>query len=409
MKMKNNNKILLVILSVILLITVYYKFVFLKQQEKIKYLSSKKSELNLQLSKMTNRAIKTKKISENAKIINAKIREATKDLFPPIEQENIILILNEIIKKSNIHNTSLSISCVNIENINQSTSEQNKSSEDKYLLDKLIREYTSLKNNQDIKKQDDKKSDSNKKDENDSLGLKKVSVSMNYAGSYDDLRKLIGVIEDFPRRIIISNLNVISGNKGSVMGSLTLDLYIVPKMYDDEFTKWNYNNNYGKYNPFKSGYEYNKASNYNKNNKEKKYDFILSVKPISSDLPTIILGKSNDNTQDSYIYADNKDNEELEIYFIKFNGKYYYKYKSEKNSYPKDFNGNGVIFNTNENDINFCVYSCSRNSSSDTAGAILNIHNNTDKNINIDIKYDDSDIPRVIVRKIEGNILVNRN
>ena len=128
----------------------------------------------------------------------------------------------------------------------------------------------------------------------------------------------------------------------------------------------------------------------------------MSVKSNSSDLPTVMLGKAHDKDNLSYVYADNKGIEVVEIVLTKAENGYYYKYKTSYGTYPLVYAGNGELFTPVGDDITLEVMVQGRIDSSDLAGAQLNIINNTDKVLNININGDDSSKPRVTVES-QGN------
>ena len=73
-------------------------------------------------------------------------------------------------------------------------------------------------------------------------------------------------------------------------------------------------------------------------------DFIASVKSITSDLPTIMIGKANDDLRTTYVYADSNSEENVEMILTQDGDKYYYKYKTSKGTFPANYNGLGAEF-----------------------------------------------------------------
>ncbi|MGK0469354.1 MAG: type IV pilus assembly protein PilO, partial [Clostridium sp.] len=195
----------------------------------------------------------------------------------------------------------------------------------------------------------------------------------------------------------------------NITGNITLDFYFIPKINEvEEYMPWLYNGRYGKDNPFKSigGVGNNSNSNLSVV-APKKYDFNMMVKPTSSDLPTVILGKSEDSNRSTYVYGDNDGIEEVKIEFVEKSGKYFFKYKTLNNIYPKS-NNIGQEFSPKGDSINLIIYSTKRNSEEDTSGMDLKISNGTSKKVFVKILSDDKSRPRVNVITEKGEIKQER-
>jgi type IV pilus assembly protein PilO len=175
--------------------------------------------------------------------------------------------------------------------------------------------------------------------------------------------------------------------------------------------KWNYSDSYGKTNPFDGGSAVSFSSTIENSSVVKKdpYDFVMSVRSISSDLPTVMLGRANDSARDTYVYADSNSIENVEIYLTKKDDKYYYKYKASKGTYPIQFNGEGIEFKPGSGSIGFKIFSNRRTTDSDKAGANIKIVNNTDKVVNVSVENDDNTSPRVNIAGEGSSVDVKKN
>ena len=134
----------------------------------------------------------------------------------------------------------------------------------------------------------------------------------------------------------------------------------------------------------------------------------MNVKPYNSDLPTVTLGKTNDSQRETYVYADNPLFEDVEIYFSKIDGKYFYKYRTTRDRYPKDFN-EWIEFKPLHNSINIIIYTHKRNSENDMSGVNIALYNETDKHVFLRITGDDQYRPRVNVVGKSGLVDVVRD
>ncbi|MCY6370910.1 hypothetical protein [Clostridium ganghwense] len=410
MKATKREKILLIILLIVALLGAYYKFIFSVRMDKVKELQDKRDKYNVEIQKLNNNVVHEKKLNKEIKIINSKIYENVIELFPSIKEEKIIVILNDMIEKSGVQCDSFSISKPEVQKLKE---EQKKDNTQSFLLEGIVKEYKALdeekssnknKSQQNNNKENNDKEKDNKKVEPEA---EKMTIGINFKGSYDNVMKFIDEITNFNNRIVIKNISL-TADESNLAGNLTLEFYAVPKLSieeDSEYLKWDFKNEYGKINPFFDN-TIGKAEVVTES--KRNYDFSMNVVPISSDLPTVILGKTKDSSKKSYVISDNPGIESVELYITEANGKYYYKYKNGKEAYPADFNGNGTVFNPIENTINISIFSSSRNSSEDLAGASVKLYNNTNKEVIVDIKYDDKNKPRVSVINKSGKITVNR-
>ena len=141
---------------------------------------------------------------------------------------------------------------------------------------------------------------------------------------------------------------------------------------------------------------------------ETKSDFVMTAKPIASELHTVTIEKAKDESKQSYIYSDNEEIEQVEFYFTKIDTKYFYKYKTSIETYPKEFS-NSIEFVPNGENIILDIFSQKRGLASDLSGVNIKITNNTDKSVVVNILDDDKNKPRVKILKEKGDISVNRN
>jgi type IV pilus assembly protein PilO len=426
-KISRREKVMLGVLCIAAFITAYYNLIYAPQKQKIDTLIMAKAKYDEELTLISKEALNLQSIKKNTKIINANILGLSEDLLPPIAEEKLILIMNDLINKSQLSIGGFTITNTALESaeaVATVTLEKQKSS-----LGVIVDEYTALSNGgekiskEDIANTEKKSAEVTKDSKTDTKGktateskntdkvigstVEKVSISMGYQGSYDELNAFIKAVEDFPEKIIINNLTI-AASETKVTGNLTLDFYFIPKINaSDEYMPWMYKAKYGKDNPFKAiGGIGNNSSG--KLEAEKKYDFRMMVKPTSSDLPTMILGKVGDASRSTYLYADNSGMESIEVYFTEVNGKYYYKYKNDNSSYPAKFNGNGIEFKQSSEEINIDIISIVRNSEEDVNGVNFKIYNNTNKKVYVKLEKDDKTRPRVMISGEKGNVYIEK-
>jgi len=413
MKLSTREKIMLIVLGLMLIIGGYYKFILSPQITKLKNTKQEVIDKKAEVERVKLEISENSPIYKEFKIINAKIKSMTKPLFPSINQEKIIVILDDILEKSNLEGNSITFSDIDVNEINIEKEEEK---DNNYLIKNLLEEYKGKK-----KEKKDEDSDENKEENQDSQENKKETEKMTatiiYKGKYKELITFLDEIEKYDKKILVNNIKIskpkqsntdeegIVNDRNSIKGSIALDFYSIPKIHeqDEEYLKWDFDNGYGKDDPFVpfSGY-----SEYNKNNKIVNNDFIMTVKPISSDLPTVILGRAMDKLGRSYVYADNQTFENVEFQLIQVDKKYYYKYKTQREAYPKDYENDMIQFDPHGTTVNLNIISNKRNSDEDNSGVNLSLINKTNLKLNVKVDYEDTKNPRVKVVNKLGNVKV---
>ncbi|WP_066500320.1 hypothetical protein [Abyssisolibacter fermentans] len=399
MNISKREKILLAILVILLGSYSFYNFIASPYLDEINLL---KQDLNNKTTELKNVNISKSEIEDiqkEIKALHAKIWTVTERFFPSYEQEKIITLLDKMLKDSNLDGYSMSFIPVEIIDIYEEK-DNNSNNEGETLLNEIADIYFSP----DDKKQNKENKENNEKNngEQKPIKLKKASVSIYFRGSYNGIINFLKKIEHYNKKIIVSslNINVSNDEKDYLNGSIILDLYSIKKLHkqDTEYLAWDYDNDYGKNNPF---YYQDNSVRFDELYIE---DFVMTVKPESSVMPTVTIKQNSDYKNETFIYADNKGIENIEIEVISKDDKYYYKYKTEDMSYPNDYN-NSIEFMPNNDFIYMTIYTHERNSREDISGCNIKASNLTDKSMIIRVINDDKNRPRVTVIK-KGNIII---
>lgn len=431
MKLSNREKIMLCILGIIVLGIGYYNFIYKSLSEKVTTAENRKNEIenkyNAAMATIQN--IDDKK--SNLKILKSQILNCSEGFYPTISEEHIILELNQLLTESGL---SGGIKFDPI--VTQSVEKVEKESVDipESSMQKFVDQYSELAPNSGITSgaktsEQDGKTISNNSDTSTSLqsnssnnsksnqerngtsndknsnSIEYLKCSITFKGTYENLNTFLKSIRESNRKIMVNSLSTAQDSTNGINGTLKLEIYSVPKIDDEleQYLKWNLDGNNNGTATFSSN-----SINDIQDSEYEKVDFVLSSKPMSSDFPSVIMGKAKDSTRTTYVYADSNKPEDVELILTKEGNKYYYKYKTSKGTYPKDFNGNGVEFIPElGTSINVDVFSESRTDSDDEAGVKLKITNNTDMLVNVNISGDDSTNPRIIVDGDSSNISVN--
>lgn len=228
---------------------------------------------------------------------------------------------------------------------------------------------------------------------------------MNFSGSYTSLDSFLNSVRNYERKIVVNSITITQKTIDEVVGTIGLEVYAMPKVDNDlqKYLNWTLNNTYGKLSPFSLD---SSVGNLVTDGEKTDSDFLVSVKSITSELPSIIMGKSNDKSKATYVYANNNDVEEAEIIITKSDDKYYCKYKTVNGSFPVSYGGLGQEFTPSSDNINIKILSESRVNSDDKSGLRISVVNKTDKLVNIEIDNDDLGNARVTVNGDGKNISV---
>ncbi|MDM0495158.1 hypothetical protein QTH32_12280 [Clostridium perfringens] len=405
MKINKREKTLLFVLALGVVGFGYYKVVWDYQYNKLKDLKSKELKVKEEYNHDVKMVDSIEPNKEEINIFNSEIQNLTAGFYSNISQPNIILELNNLMNDADVKGT-MSFSEIKtmpvMEKQEGDSSSKSEDDENKNQIQGIVNDYNNIT---DKKRNEDGK---DKKPE-EIYNLNQMTVSLSLNGTYDNVMKFMKSIEENPKHINILNFNLSAQTDGNVSANMNIQLVAIPKIdaSKEEFTTAD--EKYGKENPFSGASAVGAGTIENElENSKVKNDFLMTVRPINSDLPTIVLGKSDDKDKKTYLNNDENSVSNIEMYISGDNGKYYYKYKVEGKSYPTKFEGNGEEFKPNGNDINFEIFSEKRVNNDDKSGANIKIVNSSDKEVNLIINKDDEKSPRVNVTT-EGKVKVIKN
>lgn len=434
MKISKREKFMLLVLGIVGIGLLYYQFGYTNLVKIVEEKTAQKNEIE----EKYNRAHKTIESMEtqksNLKILNAKIEDEAAPFYPTISQEHIILEFDKLIKESGLEGgmTFEAIEVKGVESLKKSekdkvleeSSLQDDADEYKFKYSEAEEEKDAVSDennstdssqaNQSSTNSDNNKSQESTKDaksDEKENTVTQIKFNVDFNGSYENVVKFLKAVGDYKigeykKKIPVYTINMSTKNLEEVKGSVNMIIYSIPKIDDEvrEYLEWDLNNTYGKSKPFNvdSG-----VGNGIKSDKEVN-DFMVSVKSIDSDLPTVMIGKANDMLRTTYAYGDGNNEQKAEIVFTKQDGKYYYKYKTSNGKIPENYNDIGNEFVPNSENIVLSVLSESRSNLDDKSGLKLKIVNNTDKLVMVDLSGDDASNPRVSIDGDSTNITVNQ-
>ncbi|NFH68165.1 pilus assembly protein PilO [Clostridium botulinum] len=420
MKISKKEKVMLCILAIVIVGFIYYQFIYLNQTSKITDKSKTKNELEQKYNKTIETINSLESRKSDIKVLNTKVSDKSTSFYPTISQEHLILELDKLLKHSGLEGGFIfnKIEVAEVpkaektqENLKESTitemtekynNEVNNNIEDNNSSSK----NESAKGNSEESSNSNGASSANENTPNDNKkDVEQIKLELNFSGSYASLDSFLNSVRNYERKIVVNSITISQKTIDSVSGTVNLEVYAIPKVNDDleKYLNWTLNNTYGKVSPFSlDGSVGNVSTDIDKPDS----DFLISTRSVTSVVPTITIGKTNDNSKVSYIYSDNNEIEEVEIVITEKNDKYYYKYKTSNDKYPSNYNELGEVFIPSSDNINIKILSENRVTSDDKSGVKLNITNKTDKLVNVEIDSDDSQNPRVTINGDDKNISV---
>lgn len=407
MKLSKRERTLIFIL--LLAVTVYlgYRFIPYNSIFKLKKLAEefggKKSTYD-----MMSQNIMVKGDYEN------KLRDLTNEIndiniISDLQQEQLIVFLNNYLEENNIEANNISFTDIAATPL--ATTLSPTQAKMKSMFENIMDSINGSTENT----VDSIQTTEQKPTEEEQLTVKSTTVDLTYNCNYENLLKFIDAIQTNPVDIAITNINTLYQEDNSLQGTMTLNFYTIPKLDDyvelNEDWIWKDVKDTGKSNTLSSDtgsvFSNNIVNGLDSSTSTvSEFDFYMSLKPESSDLPTVILGKADDKTTSTYIYADSNIIEDVEIQFKKENSKYYYKYSTKNNSYPSD--GTWLEFVPVGSNINMKIFSSQRSSKADSAGVNINIVNTSNLKVIVTIENDDKSNTRVYFKDPKSVVVTKK-
>lgn len=413
MNISKREKYLIGILGTVLICFGYYQFIYKTQVEKLSAKREEKSKVEQRYNEVTQAINSLDSKEENLKILKSTVLDKSKKLYPVIMQEKIIIELDKLLNDSGLKG-NIAFSPIEASAVEKLTSPEIIKPESS--LKAIANEYSgdiektsgevANKESANTNTEGDEGQISQEPSSSNAATSEQLKVAINFSGSYEALKTFISSVENYERKVVITNISISSKSQEELAGVMNLEFHAVPKLSDEdmEYLNWTLNNVYGKEVLFSNGEASGAYGSTieERNNQEDINDFVMMIKSSLSELPTVTIGKAKDDTRESYIYSDNDKIENVEISLEEISGKIYYKYKTSDSYYPKDNSIEGKEFTPKSEDIVLEIVSEKRSEATDNSGIKLKVVNNTSKKVEIIVKDDDNSNPRVTVTS-EGN------
>ena len=243
LKLTNRERTLLVIATICLVAVIAYYGAIKTQLDMLSKLENQAKEYSILIKDIESKVSLNNPLYEENKLLYAKTENLLKRYYPAIIQENIILLLDEKLKKTNITLISTSFSEPALDDLKPIESKQLTQASE---LEDLVKElYGNIL-------------PSNKEEESkdsileESVKVGKMTATLSLQGSYVQIYNFLNEIELENRSIICREISMTSNINNILNCNIIMDFYSVPKPFEqagDEM-KWDIEGVYGKENPY---------------------------------------------------------------------------------------------------------------------------------------------------------------
>lgn len=232
----------------------------------------------------------------------------------------------------------------------------------------------------------------------------RVGITVAYEGNYGALKDLLKYIKESQERMVIDTMTVGTSNESNILtGNLAFSFYglISDGREVDKISVLDIP--LGKNQILETYGDVPNNQSLTNSPLDANYDFFVLLSPITADLPTVVIGKSDDTSESSYINVDENRVVPITIELSQEGEVYYYRYQIAGVSYPTNYVP--LAFKP-EGILELRVLSNPRVSEEDNSGVNATIINATDKLLKIVVNNEDAERPRFNIIKEEGEIVL---
>lgn len=252
----NKREIILVATLVIVLGSIgYYKYIIVPQIAIASSSSIKREEKRKEFTRFKTDVASQDKLEGALMKLQEDFRNETKNYYLTLEQAEIILLLNDFGKETNVKVDGIEFEEPRVEILTEEEDPENPVSE----------EPVETKQENTEEKEDKKEEDTGEvettvqgeEEEDDSDHYDVYTVSLEYESNYSSLIELLTLITSYEKRIMIKDININKENEeetkaGILKGNIKLDFYVIGKILDekDKEYAWGANQGSASSNPF---------------------------------------------------------------------------------------------------------------------------------------------------------------
>lgn len=401
MKLSKREIVLIIILLVAVVGYFTYTYAPIDKLFNLEALKEEHSQKKHEYDTMSQNIILKKSFEEKAQTLSAEINDM--NVISDLQQEKVIVFLNNYFADGNIDVSNISFTDSSVVSMNPIP----EPGEAKALssLDVMMNDINGISSQTGENKESSEEAKDDNAARQPSLSVHQISANITFESKYNDLLRFIDAIQNNSVDISITNISTLSPGGDLLQGTIVMNFYEIPKLteFEENNDEWNWEDlaRYGKGNPFSSDASavlYNSGGN---------FDFYVNLEPESSDLPTLLVGKTEDTTRSTYISEDSNTVESVQFYFKGENNNFYYRYSTKNNSYPKTEEWQEFT-PSDEEGIRIRVYSGTRSSTTDSAGANIGVTNTSGLKVYFEIENDSATNPRVTFKDAKSVIVTRK-
>lgn len=184
-ELTNNEKILLSILEIAIIVWVAYRFIITPQREKISTLNEQRLEYQQKIEEMNLVLRKESDINKEWETLHREKEQIISKYFPKLDQAQIIYLLNDLIEHENVSIVDLNFSKPSFENLG-------------------------------------------------GFQVKNMEISLPYNGEYGGIVDIVNAIKKSPRKILVDSLSMDRNSGGTLNGNMSLKIYSLEGIADGD-------------------------------------------------------------------------------------------------------------------------------------------------------------------------------
>lgn len=232
----------------------------------------------------------------------------------------------------------------------------------------------------------------------DGLTAMQTETQFAFDAGYRQFKDFLNYILEYQDRMVITDIDAsYSAETDMVDGSFKLVQYALKSEGRNDVSVLEPNMIQGTTNIFRQA-----SGSFDESEQaQEEADFFISLNQPEADIDSLIIGQSNDATEESYFASSKNDRQSVTVTFTGKEGEYNANYKIGNSSYSAD----GIDFEK-EGSIVLQVISSARLDEDDNVAIDLNVVNKTDVSLRVLMQNDDTENPRVTIKGKTGTVVV---
>ena len=391
MKMSKRELLMVIVLLVIALVGGSYYLLLQPQSNTKEELLIQQEELDSQVKTVEAQVASIPRVRESAEAMVKQIKEDTASYLPEIRAEKIILMLDDLFVQNGIVVRSSSFTPPGPAQGSIPSAPQPSNPGTYLTLDQIAAKLQELEGGPTEPTPIPEPPAPIDPGAIQS-GLASVTVlgtSIDFEAPYESMAAFITGLEELQRSLAVKNLMISQTEFGTVTGSIAVDFFALPKIYDtsdDPYLEWPYEGEYGKLNPFAAP----------------GYDLTFNVGAYVTD-PTNLAVSIPALSEQALLQASSAEIVAVDLEITPAVNGFGCVIRIGDAVYPAA--GSAAVLSDGPM-IRVLVTSTQRVGEADQAGITLNVSNTSDRPVMVTVVGEDAVRPRIAVGTLTGNVSV---